>query len=67
MYSIPMFFFWNSPLLSGLPFNKLGNASQGNLQLGDIAYFGKLLKLGKKKWLISCRQLNFLLYGPNQC
>ena len=42
----------NSPLLNDLPFNKLGYVSQGNLQLGDIAYFGKFSKLGEKKWLI---------------
>ena len=66
MYSTPMFFFWNSPLLKSLPFNKLGNASQRNLQLGDIGYFGKFLKLGEKKYLVRWRQLNFLLHGPNQ-
>ena len=48
----PHVFFWNSSLLNGLLFNKLGNASQGNLQFGDIAYFGKFSKLGQKKWLI---------------
>ena len=47
-----VFFFWNSPLLNGLPFNKLGNAGQGNLQLGDIAYFSKFSKLGEEKCLI---------------
>ena len=66
MYSTPMFFFWNSPLLKSLPFNKLGNASQRNLQLGDIGYFGKFLKLGEKKCLVRWRQLNFLLHGTNQ-
>ena len=48
----PIFFFWNSPLLNGLPFNKLRNANQGKLQLGDIAYFSKFSKLGEKKCLI---------------
>ena len=48
----PMFFFWNSPFLNSLLFTKLGNASQGNRQLGDIAYFGKFSKLGEKKCLI---------------
>ena len=62
----PHVFFWNSPLLKSLPFNKLGNASQGNLQLGDIGYFGKFLKLGEKKCLVRWRQLNFLLHGTNQ-
>ena len=53
MYSTPKFFFWNSSLLNGLTFNKLSNASQGDLQLSDIAYFGKFSKLGEKKCLIS--------------
>ena len=51
MYSM-YFFFWNSPLLNGLPFNKLRNANQGKLQLGDIAYFSNFSKLGEKKCLI---------------
>ena len=34
----PMFFCWDSPLLNGLPFENQGNASQGNLQLSDIAF-----------------------------
>ena len=59
----PSVSFWNSPLLNGLPFKKLGNGSHGNLQLGDIAYFVKFSNLGKKKCLITWRQLNFLL-GP---
>ena len=49
MYSTPKFFFWNSSLLNGLTFNKLRNASQGDLQLSDFAYFGKFSKLGEKK------------------
>ena len=52
MYVLNVFFFWNSPLLNGLPFNKLRNANQGKLQLGDIAYFSNFSKLGEKKCLI---------------
>ena len=66
MYSTPKFFFWNSLLLNGLPFNKLGNASHRNLQLSGIAYFGKFWKLGEKKCLIRRKQPNFLLYVPSQ-
>ena len=49
----PSVSFWNSPLLNGSPFKKLGNGSHGNLQLGDIAYFVKFSNLGKKKCLIT--------------
>ena len=62
----PKFFFWNSLLLNGLPFNKLGNGSHRNLQLSGIAYFGKFWKLGEKKCLIRRKQRNFLLYVPSQ-
>ena len=61
-----IFFFWNSLLLNGFSFNKLGNATQGNLQLSGIAYFGKFWKSDEKIYLIRWRQLNFLLYVPDQ-
>ena len=48
----PHVFFENIPLLNGLPFNKLGDASQGNLQLVNIAYFRIFSKKGKEKCLI---------------
>ena len=48
----PCFFFWNSLLLNGFSFYKLGKATQGNLQLSGIAYFGKFWKLDEKKYLI---------------
>ena len=62
----PHVFFLNSLLLNSLPFNKVVNVNQWNLQLSGIAYFGKFWKLGEKKCLIRWKQFNFLLYVPDQ-
>ena len=44
------FFSWDSPLLNGL-----------NLNLGNIAYFGKFSKLGEKKCLIKQKKKKEIL------